>query len=140
MTTIAVRDGIMAGDSLGTVSGWKQPGRERKLFRLDNGCIAGLSGDVAQGHVLLAWVKSDRSEEQPKGDARISLLHPNKRIEVFEDGGSYFENAPFMAWGSGMPAALGALHAGASAKEAVRIASLVDTLTGGKIITMALKS
>ncbi|MBZ9873080.1 hypothetical protein LB542_19725 [Mesorhizobium sp. BR1-1-9] len=134
MTTVAYRDGILAADSRGTCSGWIQPGRETKLFRLIDGRAAGVTGQWAIAAKLLKWIESDRSESQPEGDARVVVI--GKKIEVFEDGHSYIEAAKFMAWGSGMPPALGALHAGASAVEAVRIAGLVDTLTGGRVISM----
>lgn len=134
MTTIAYRDGILAADSRGTCSGWIQPGKETKLFRLQDGRAAGVTGTWAIAVRLLKWIESDRSTDQPEGDARIVAV--GRKIEVFEDGHSYIETAKFMAWGSGMPPALGALHAGASAVEAVRIAALVDTLTGGKVISM----
>lgn len=132
MTTVAYRDGILAADSRGTCAGWVQPGKETKLFRLQDGRAAGVTGQWAIAKRLLDWIESDRSTAQPEGDARVIVV--GKRIEVFEDGHSYIENAKFMAWGSGMPPALGALHAGASAVEAVRIASLVDTLSGGKVM------
>lgn len=134
MTTIVYRDDILAADSRGSCSGWIQPGKETKLFRLSDGRAAGVTGQWAVARKLLSWVESDQSTDQPDGDARVIAV--GKKIEVFEDGHSYIENAKFMAWGSGMPPALGALHAGASAVEAVRIASLVDPSTGGKVISM----
>ncbi|MER9390093.1 hypothetical protein [Mesorhizobium sp. M0435] len=46
--------------------------------------------------------------------------------------------APFFAIGSGTEFALGPLHAGRTAEEAVRIASEYDSLTGGPIHTAKL--
>jgi len=52
-------------------------------------------------------------------------------------GGAYTEDvSTFCAWGSGMPCALAALHMGASAAKAVSVAAVVDTSTGGNVITM----
>lgn len=44
----------------------------------------------------------------------------------------------FYAIGSGAKVALGAMHAGATAQEAVEIAKLVDPYTGGDVKTMGL--
>lgn len=46
----------------------------------------------------------------------------------------------FYAIGSGAKVALGAMHHGASAQEAVEIAKLVDPYTGGEVKTMELSS
>lgn len=45
----------------------------------------------------------------------------------------------FYAIGTGGNVALGAMHRGASAREAVEIAKLVDPYTGGEVVTMSLK-
>lgn len=134
MTTVAYRDGVMAADSRGTLSGWVLPGRETKLLRLKDGRVAAITGDSAQGEALLLWIRGDRSSPQPRGECCVIVA--GRRLQIFENGHHYLEPAKFMAWGSGMPVALGALHAGATASEAVRIAGLVDPATGGKIVSM----
>src|SRR5437868_819710 len=131
MTTVVYRDGILAADSRGTCAGWITPAKETKLFRLQDGRAAAVTGQWAIAKKLLDWVQGDRSAPQPEGDARVIAIGKGK-IEVFEDGASYIEAAKFAAWGSGFPPALGALHAGASAEDAVRIACLVDPSSGGK--------
>lgn len=141
MTTVAYRDGVVAADSRGTVGGWVLPTREAKLFRLDDGRVAALTGGYAGATRLLAWATGDKATPQPEiGEARVILFSPGGRVEIYEDGASYTEHAEFMAWGSGMPAALGALHAGADAAEAVRIAGLVDTHTDTRVQIMKIEA
>jgi 20S proteasome alpha/beta subunit len=134
MTTVAWKDGILAADSRGTLAGWTVPGAERKLFRLKDGSVAAITGPLANGMQILRWIVGERTSKQPDGDARVIIVDAEGRIAVYEDGGFYYEEGlPFAAWGSGMPAALGAMHAGADAPEAVRIAGLVDPATGGAV-------
>jgi hypothetical protein len=62
------------------------------------------------------------------------VISPDGKITVHEAGGRFdMTGAKFWAIGSGTSAALGALHAGASAEAAVRIAILVDNETGGEV-------
>lgn len=137
MTTIAFRDGIIASDGLATYGDSKVPADMRKLFCLTDGSVAGVSGSEGLWRRVLAWIESDRVEPQPSAtdDNRytVAVLKPNGDVEIFEDGYHFIEPSDFMAYGSGQAAALGALHAGCSAEEAVRIATLVDKNSGGTV-------
>jgi hypothetical protein len=136
MTTIAYRNGIMASDSRATINGYIEPQEDPKLFRQPDGGVAAMTGSASGCFKLLSWVNGDRKRLQPNGDYRIIWLRGDGRLEIFEDGCSYFVECEFMAWGSGMVAALGALHMGATAEMAVHVAAKIDTLTGGKVVTM----
>jgi ATP-dependent protease HslVU (ClpYQ) peptidase subunit len=128
----------MAADSQSNYGDCRVPGASQKLFRLRDGSVAGVAGSEGAWRRLLAWVDGDRVDQQPASDppGTVIVLRRNGGIEVFEDGYFYTEPAPFMAWGSGQPVALGALHAGCSAAEAVRIACLVDVKSGGPVQSM----
>lgn len=145
MTTVAFRGKTLATDSQASYGDWKVPGNDQKLWRLKDGSVAATTGSVALGLRTLAWIEGGRQNEQPQPPAdnraaAVLLLHKNGRLEVFEDGAAYFERAPFMAYGSGQPAALAALHMGADAKRAVQIAMLVDKHSGGAVRTMSVGS
>lgn len=136
MTTIAYRDGVLASDSRATINGYVRPQRDVKLFRRGDGGVAAMTGESGGCFRLLKWIDGDRAKDQPDGDFRVILLHVDGRLEVFEGGGSYPLECEFNAWGSGMSAALGALHMGATAGQAVEAAILVDSLSGGDVVEM----
>ena len=140
MTTVVYRDGIVAADQRGMSNGWIMPSREEKIMRLDDGRVLSGCGSTAGIAVLMAWVLGDRTTPQPKDDCAV-ILFDGGAPEVFELGGSYREGeARFYAWGSGMPTALGALYAGASAVEAIECAAKVDPNTGGDVQFMAVRT
>lgn len=132
MTTIAWRDGILAADSRATNGDWMLPGVERKIFPLPNG-VAAISGSLAEAFKLLHWVENGQKGPQPGGKVRVVVMTLDGSVRVYEDEYWYDEPGPFGAYGSGFPAALGAMHAGASAAEAVRCAGLVDPNSGGPV-------
>lgn len=141
MTTIAYRAGIIAADTLSGYGDWKVPGVTEKLHRFKDGSVGGMTGSESLCRRTIDWIERGRSTEQPQpsGEQRgaVILMHPAGSVEIFEDGAAYFETAPFMAYGSGQPAALAALHMGASAKKAVSIAMLVDKHSGGQVRSMS---
>jgi ATP-dependent HslUV protease subunit HslV len=57
-------------------------------------------------------------------------------VYVGSDGLMTQEGCEFYALGSGSRIAYGALAAGASAEEAVRIAARYDTSTGGEVVVL----
>lgn len=138
MTTIAYRSGVLAADSLATRGQWKLPGATAKLFRMKDGGMAGVTGDYAPAVRYVEWLNSGQDTDEPTlGDATIIRILPDLTCTVYEAGGAYIEDvSTFCAWGSGMPCALAALHMGASAAKAVSVAAVVDTSTGGEVVTM----
>jgi ATP-dependent HslUV protease subunit HslV len=137
MTTVAYRDGILAADSLAT-SGDTVTGQAVKLKRLADGRLAAMLGRSGAAQRLLAWIEAGAQGEQPGGDAGVVI--------VDDDGASYYDDgvsercsrAPFKAWGTGGCLAMGAMAAGASAEQAVRIACEWDIYTGGDVIALSL--
>ena len=141
MTTIAYKDGIVAYDSRITEGS----------FVVDNNCdkmrkVQGLTffvcGDVAGENALIrSYVNGACTEEDAETAAhsmawvvdggiiyRLLTLEGELYIEPQRPGNH-------IALGSGTPFAIGAMDAGASAMEAVKIAAQRDVATGGKIRT-----
>lgn len=77
--------------------------------------------------------------EVPTDDQFEALVaYPSGEVFLFEGNSSIFlgENVSF-AIGSGSPYALGALEVGADGKEAMRVATKFDTMSGGEITTVS---
>jgi len=142
MTTVVFRDGVVATDSRITLSDYVTPTEIQKLFRHPYDGVIAICGYPTAAMRLVEWLCEggiDAGHQPDIGEtSRVIHFHQNcRRITVYEEKGSYVVDTPtFMAWGSGMSVALGALHAGADAQEAVVIASRVDPHTGGKIQVM----
>lgn len=131
MTTIAYRDGVMAADSCATDNGYCV-GTIAKIWRRADGAVAGMAGGADDMVVFRDWFLGWMHGTYP------IIAHDSEGIVAFAGGPvlGYFKSgvgvaieAPFYAIGSGFKAALGAMHAGAGAAEAVRIAALLDVYT-----------
>lgn len=138
MTTIAVRNGVMASDSQYTHQDLRTLGQ--KIFRV-NESILGISGHIDAALVFVDWFK-DREARRP------DLANENG-FEVIElnASGLYTWTASlrqvpiahkFYAIGSGAHLAMGAMERGASAKQAVAIACRWDTGSSEPVATMKL--
>lgn len=142
MTTIAVRNGIMAADSCETHElddGGHYVGQCRKLFRKGD-AVLGTYGESTTGMVFVDWYGSRRKcprEMLVNADAEFGVIVLSPAGIFLYDKWCRAERleGDFFAFGTGAKVALGAMHAGASAEEAVRIASLVDLYTRGPVIT-----
>ena len=147
MTTIAFRDGIMAADSQETNGDTKA--RCKKLFRKkdEDGqyVIIGTGGGSFTGMIYV-----DHFGTGKKRPDEISYMYEDEDFHnLIWDGKKLLEvnwmwrpiqvQAPFYAIGSGAAAALGAMHMGATAKEAVQIAKKIDNNTGGLVVTASLR-
>lgn len=134
MTTICWDGKTLAADSQAHTT-FKS--RIRKLYRLPDGAIFGAAGLVQEALAVLAWLEGG---EKP-GD-----LENFEGLIVTEAGASVIGMRlmrepvlePFYAIGSGAHFALAAMALGASAVEAVRIASRFDPGTGGRVESMRL--
>jgi hypothetical protein len=140
MTTIAYRNGILAADTQFTdSSGWTLAGTVSKLFRLRDGSIVGISGALETGEAFVNWMDGDQAGDRPTvGDTTRCIHLSEGGVVVYEGTGRYSPKGDFMAWGSGFPVALGAMHMGAEAFHAVEVAAKYDPHTGGAICFMAL--
>jgi 20S proteasome alpha/beta subunit len=142
MTTIAYKDGILAGDTrLSGEKGMIWHDKERKVFRLPDGSLFGASGDQEGGEILLAALRKGKLLTKLPDKAEIAA------IRVTADGVLFvFEGAAWMKWpepfaaiGSGKRCALTALRLGFTAVVAVKQGIAGDCYSGGKVQTVKLK-
>ena len=125
MTIIAYKDGVLAADSQ-LSAGSLICGTDRKLIRLE-GYMLGGCGNSEDWELFLEWFeKTLKNPLTPRPllnkNADFICIKKNKSIIYY---GSklipYNVKSKFHALGSGMDIAYGAMAAGASAKEAVKI-------------------
>jgi len=152
MTTIAVKDGVMACDSQEGVS--SDGGGDRAYFQCNKiypiygtddelECFVGISGDSDGGPLWIEWFceyyDTNYSDEQIlkrmfNFDCDVLILYSDGTIETSDTFGVVHEcNEKFYAIGSGTKCALAAMHLGKSAVEAVEISKKIDPHTGGKV-------
>ena len=135
MTVIAVRDGVMAADSRGTFG--QQPYHCAKIYRTRAG-IVGMAGDAS---ACLAFAQHFDGVEVPdehlKGAAALVLCAEG--IVLYDESarGERVQE-PFFAIGSGAPVALGAMHMGATAREAARAACRWNNDCGLPVVALRL--
>lgn len=145
MTTIVYKDGILAADSRAYAGHPTPIGMKRKIFALEDGSMVGISTCIpGLGEALYRWFESGRhNDHMPAiGDPKFTALHITKQGHVFFYNDSYLPSgpmhAPFYAIGSGDGYALGALHAGATAHQAVKIGTICDIWSGMPIFELKL--
>jgi 20S proteasome alpha/beta subunit len=137
MTTVVYRDGVLASDSRVMNAGWVNTAAVPKVWREEDGSLFAVTGDYAMAVKVMKSIIAGGDGDGLGESARVIRVASNGEVTVFEEGGSFpVSGADFYAWGSGFPVALGALHMGASAEEAVRIAALVDPNTGGAVVSV----
>lgn len=148
MTTVAYRDGVLAFDeqvTWGNVK-WATTTKARRIGDM----IVACSGCSSLCHAYLQWVEDNPAlvlglapiQEWKQGAERDfdALIITNSGIYSHDGAGKpYPVKAAYLAIGSGMPFALGAMEMGATAVEAVKVAAKLDNSTGGKIRTLSIK-
>jgi ATP-dependent protease HslVU (ClpYQ) peptidase subunit len=139
MTTLAYRDGELATDSRITSGDMIISDTRKKVHRLRDGSILAWSGSVQQAELLLRAMRKTGTKI-PKLDD-ISALHLRTDGTLWEyEGEAWVKQDPgYYATGSGSAYAFAAMDAGASAKEAVRIAIKRDAASGGRVQSLKLK-
>jgi len=155
LSTIAYRDGVLAGDSLVTTQ-TTVIGQKQKVFDVIAGendekrYLVGVVGCISDIEAFVRWVRDDFSpHSHPRrelGDgedlAEAIVVNPQtSRIGLFAgpDFEAEYIDAPYYALGSGAKFALGAMHAGAGAELAVEAAKEHDLRTGGSIRVVQLE-
>jgi hypothetical protein len=148
MTTIAYRDGVMACDSCWSLNGSLVDTLSDKIYRLKSGALLGQCGSN-DARPMIKLLDNAKSEKQMPSYEEICavkvsgmylLVLPNRRMFKFQttalaheqwtddllDLGMWRIEQPFTAVGSGSEFAIGAMAAGKSAAEAIRIACRLD--------------
>jgi ATP-dependent protease HslVU (ClpYQ) peptidase subunit len=151
VTTIAVRNGVMAADSRVTVQteeGGSRVFRCEKLYpiRLERKpAVVGVAGGSFDGLAFLDWLVSGSTEPPDRlldGEADFTALVLTQHGLFEYDKWCRPERVleRFYAVGSGTKAALGAMHMGATAHRAVSIACKIDPYSAPPIVTMSLET
>lgn len=138
MTTLAYRDGELATDSRVTAGDMIVSDRRKKVHRLRDGSIVAWSGSVQQAELLLRAMRKKSSQPSL---TEISALHLKTDGSLWEyEGEAWVKQDPgYYATGSGSPYAFAAMDAGATAKDAIRIAIKRDANSGGRVQSLKLK-
>ena len=147
MTTIAVKDKIIAADGYITRGNFVSQLDSIKVHKVSRGLLA-IAGDCSAVEELIQMVEDDL-DTMPTGYNSWQAFLLTDRGKVFtpepveDDNGDrvkyvWHEEADTYAIGSGYAFAIGAMKAGKTAKEAVKIACDCDISSGGKIRTWSL--
>lgn len=132
MTTIAYRDGVMAGDS----GNWFSNVLYRSALKVakgPNGSLHGVTGNAGDAEQYIRWVLAGMQGEAPRPEATnreegrsafvalvVSVSGNLVRLWTAY-GWEDHHDVPFIAVGAGSEMAIGAMAAGASAERAVEI-------------------
>lgn len=152
MTTIMYdrQAGIMAADSR-AYSGRTTPiGEKRKIFRLGDGALVGVSSTVVGfSTMFLPWLEAGADplaapnylRPIDRGDATFDALMVSPKGDVFMFINQWVETGPLdgdvFAIGTGAEYALGAFWAGGGIGMAMRIACELDIWSAPPIVTLA---
>jgi hypothetical protein len=143
MTTIIANKCSMAADGRGCSNEIIAGDSGVKVIRLQDGSLLGTSGPTFALELMREWLDGDCVEEFPKDAGEFGALHLtiSGEIRLYTDASkrSWRQVDPPAAIGSGRELAMGAVLAGATLLEAVRIASLRDPFTGGKFMQLELQ-
>lgn len=134
MTTIAWDGRTLAADTRSSWGGTPTDGAVRKIFEAvhpQGRLLVGCSGISEECNAVWLWMTGQRKDEPIVTDLRIMAVDESGFVFVGSKPGYWAEvgRRPW-ALGSGTDYALGAMAAGADARNAVRIASTLDVGTG----------
>lgn len=142
MTIVVYRNGIIAADK-NTVMGNTIYGQTRKIWkRGTDGALVGAGGCSSLAAGFCRWFMGGEQGDRPSlrgednNSAGAIVIMPDGRIIEHDFCGWRYVDSEFVALGSGMDIAYGALEMGASAVEAVRIVCKRDIHCGGGINTL----
>ncbi|WP_423156451.1 hypothetical protein [Stenotrophomonas maltophilia] len=125
MTTIAVKDGVMAADtqlSSSTIH------RVQKIYPLPGGGCVGGCGEWSKAYAAISWLLGGRQGEAPEFEnAELVLMKPDGSVWIACER---FPEFPLLedvaALGCGSAAAMALMTHGLGAKEAVRATCRTD--------------
>ncbi len=136
MTTIAYRSGILAADS-GVYMNNALIGSYTKIVRNKHGLMGGAAGNISDIQSFHKWIMGGAKGDLPFFDDTTGLLvTTDGKVELIHLGQRSPVQSPFIAIGSGLEVAMGAMCAGASAEEAVAIAIRIHAHSDGPITVL----
>lgn len=141
MTAVAYRGGIMAADTMGVVDEYVKTLNEVKVLK-KRGHLIGISGDhVPDNKDIVKWVfDPDRKAWAKPFKFDLLIVKPDGSMELLDQTGKpmSLSGETFWAVGSGRECCMCAMEAGASAREAVRIAIKRCPTVSGKVTSRSL--
>lgn len=137
MTTVAVRKGILAGDSRICAGDTIITNNALKVRKLRDGRLFGYAGNVEEGQRLYEAVK--KKELIKLNDVQALVVEVDGKVYYFEGRAWVFYPDQYTAIGTGADFAIAAMDQGATAVEAVRAACKRDSGSGGRVRSVRLK-
>lgn len=141
MTIVAYKDGVMAADKQTTSANMGMT--VTKIRRLHGGSLAGASGNASMCRRLIQWVDAGGDpKDYPDGkhECIVLVVRPGGHIHLFDEGPTPIDiEDSYVAIGSGRDFAMAAMYMGASAEEAVAVASHFENNCGRGIDTLSLR-
>lgn len=141
MTTVAYRNGILAGDKAIFVTDHLTT--STKIWRLKDGRLVGGSGLLSVVNVWREWLENGGDRPAILADKedgiRGVIIDTQGRMWRHDPYGVWLDEGEFLAIGSGAHHALGAMAFGASAAQAVKVASQFDPWTSSEINILCLE-
>jgi ATP-dependent HslUV protease subunit HslV len=114
--------------------------KTKKIHRLSDGSLIGMYGSWPSCLKLLQFLNSDDEGLPRFKEAGAILIRSRTRMFIYESGVLMpIQSAPYVAGGTGSTVALGAMHAGASAIEAIQAAIAHDSHTRGPVRSLKLE-
>lgn len=139
MTTIAYRDGVIAADTCMALGSVVIPGRV-KIARALDGRLIGAAGASGFGDTFRTWALTEKGETPKVANDSVGFivdLDGSIRIWDSDEGhGPFTVRPPYYAVGTGAECAMGAMHYGAGAEDAVRAAIAHDKSTNGDVFVL----
>lgn len=133
MTTIAYKDGVMAGDSQ---SSWHYKELNAKKVQKRGDMLIGFAGDFGSGVRFCNWMFNKGEQPNVIDDSFSAIVVKGSKCYHYDRTLVPFHSDKYIAIGSGAEFAIAAMDCGKSAVDAVKIASRRDPHTGGKIRTV----
>lgn len=129
---------MIAADTSSVIGGIVMEGRV-KIARAEDGRLIGAAGLCGYCEAFRAWALKEDGEAPNSKDSIGFIVDLDGTIRIWdseEGGGPYRIKPPYFAAGSGAEYAMGAMHANATAEQAVRAAIAHDKSTNGDVLVL----
>lgn len=137
MTTVAYRDGVLAGDTRVTTGDRINTEKQRKVWKLKDGFLFGAAGGIEDIERLKIAIKMG-NEPPALTDISAILISPQSQIFLYEGHTWVKQPDKYYAVGTGHDLAMTAMDCGADAVTAVRMGIKRDTKSGGRVLSVRL--
>lgn len=146
MTTIAYKNGILAADQLIEQNGMVCAFTTKIGNSKSHNIMGGIAGSLHHSTSFLNWLMGyalpgdieDNSPTNPILEKTDGLIVVDDDVYFFTDGIFTKVSVEFTAIGTGQNFAMAAMVNGATAEEAVQIATVLDVYSGGNVETLAM--